>query len=627
MVLFLFLFLLLINIISSSMLFGDGGPVSSRSEADAKSLQTLSRSALESLLAHPETALPLWLCLPGLSAPVPVTITARLESDSLSAHFYLPPEAESGLIPPLQNSPLEPFQAFSATGRVFYQRGFCRSGIIRNESTGANIAFTHVPFRINGKDNEAFAGDLGLLTLEASTTAFLQEPQRVLATPFLPSTLRKTQTSRCPLTDPRLPANDARKEQGEVFVPPPGFSERHLFPFMRTRVGTPQRFDEATFAVPIGAFVLPPVHKLSANKHLPETEKKLQADIRNLTTLLAPGSSLLSQRERVRRRLVPDTVKLNWSRIDDTDLGTGQNQFVFLTLGAGINYFDGPWRSGTSAVPGPRVIIDPLVVNLADIQIYPSYSIDPSEKGEGRLHAINRFQIEETGGQWQLRRNAVSMPIKRRQLVINQLAEDLCRYGLLNTDPTLECGFSFLGKPFRGNPVNNEIRLRDGLSLREWAIAVIVPPGTGEQIRRRLAEIGYDDSSPPNGIPLSEFLIEAPSATDTGFRQAYLEFLLRHTQSPLHPIIHRLRPGSQGRTRPGYQTALQAIDRILKREGFSFLATPRSRKAATCWTEWREAWSKYLEAIFQGRGRTEILHRKNQADQLRPTSFVKGPMP
>ncbi|HNW36605.1 MAG TPA: hypothetical protein PKM25_16830, partial [Candidatus Ozemobacteraceae bacterium] len=306
-------------------------------------------------------------------------------------------------------------------------------------------------------------------------------------------------------------------------------------------------------------------------------------------------------------------------------------QFVFLTLGPGINYFDGPWRKKICALPGPRLIIDPAVVNLADAQIYPSYSIDPPEMGEGRLRAINRFQTGESAPcssktSVSCRRDALSMPFERREKVIRELADVLCRYGLLNDDPALERGFSFMGAEFRGNIVNNEIRLRDGLALREWAIGVIVPPGAAKSTRRRLSAIGFTEESGPGGMPLSEFVIEAPFATDAGFRLAYLELVLRRSQPVLSRIIRRLRPDQapENGIRPGYTSAMHAIDRIIRREGFAFLFHRRSFDASRSWAEWRTAWSEWLEALIRGDDGAACERLRCRVGSLRSKLFCEG---
>lgn len=527
-----------------------------------------SSNDLAALRDRPGAALSAWIALVEGAEPVPVSIVMRPEQNIYSAQLYLPPEYESFLSGAIRMGRIESFGARTSGGKTFYTRGFCRRGIVRDACSGLEIGFTFVPFTVAGRDNPAFGGDLGLLRLEAPAAGLLESPDSLLRVAF------------------------------DRLVPVHGVPVRELYPLMEAKFGMPHRLAGKGFDVPVEALVLPPVHKLSAGKHLREPAKKLDADLKNLVSLLATDSGLLSQRERLRRGLVPDSVKLNWSRIDDTDIGSGQNQFVFLTMGPGINYFDGPWRSKTSVLPGPRVILDPAVVNFADTQIYPSYSIDPTELGEGRLRAINRFQVETADS----RRDAVPMPIERRGQVIRELAEALCRYGLLNDDQTLEAGFTFMGSAFRGNIVNNELRLRDGLSLRDWAIGVIVPPGAAGRARELLSEIGYDDEAGPGGIPLSEFVIEAPFPTDAGFRQAYLELVMRRSLPALYRIIRLLRPAAASRQgiRPGYGCAMKAVDRLIRREGFAFLERERSFEASWRWTGWRTAWSEYREAVFHG---------------------------
>lgn len=541
---------------------------------------------LAALKDRPSAVLGVWITVPGVADPLLVTVIPIAEREAFSACLYLPSEGEPALSQAVRACPPEPFRGYTTGGGLFYERGFCRTGRLRDEDSGIAITFTHVPHEVAGRDNPAFAGDIGLLRLEASMTALLTAPDALLR----PAFGRPVRASTAPA--------------GE------------LYPHMDTRFGFPHRLVAGGFDAPVEACLLPPVHKLSANKNLGTCEEKREADLRDLAALLATDSGLLSQRERLRRRMVPDTVKLDGARIDDTDIGSGQNQFVFLTLGPGINYFDGPWRRREVRLPGPRVILDPAVVNLADAQIYPSYSIDPPDRGEGRLTAINRFQTDSKP----TCREAVPMPASRRSRVIRELAGALCRYGLLNDDPALEKGFIFLGCGFRGNIVNNEIRLRDALSLREWAIAVIVPPGTADRARRLLAGIGFTPENGPGGVPLPDFVIEAPFATDAGFRMAYLEFVLRRSNTVLARLARLLRPsGISGLgIRPGYLPTLKAIDRLIRREGLAFLLQPGALDAARRWGTWRRAWSAWRTAVLNEapeaeqqrlRYRAEILYR------------------
>lgn len=535
----------------------------------AESFLPPTQRELAYLVAHPSAALAIWLRLDAREEPILSTIVLQHENNIYSAQLYLPPECEKSLSAEIRGGNVEPYTACTAGGACFYRRGFCRRGVTRDKASGLEVSYTFVPFALDGRGNPAFAGDLGLLRLEIPASPGAKTLEALIRSAF----------------DEILPARR--------------FPPRELYPLMETRFGMPHRMLSDGFAVPVEAYVLPPVHKLSANKHIDDPKRKLDADLSDLARLLATDSGLLSQRERLRRRLVPDSVKLNWARIDDTDIGSGQNQFVFLTMGPGINYFDGKWRSKTIVMPGPRVVLDPAIVNVADVQIYPSYSIDPPEQGEGRLRAINRFQDEMAGS----RRDAVPMPPDRRRNVLRHLADALCRYGLLNDDPTLEAGFTFMGRAFRGSVVNNEIRLLDGLSLREWAIGVIVPPGAGARARALLSEIGYSDESGPGGIPLSEFVSEAPFPTDAGFRQAYLELVCRRALPAAYRIFRLQRPAaaSGAEIRPGYALAMKAVDRIVRREGAGFLCGRDAADGADRWARWRDAWNEYRETMFWNR--------------------------
>ncbi len=490
------------------------------------------------LASEPASSLVFWVDLAGVADPLPVMVGTASVPGNLALRLHVPARAEPMLRPAVRAATVVPFVTWRADGSEFYRRGWCRRGQLMLPA-GPALSFRHVPFTVAGRPNPAFLADLGYLEIEVPAAV-------------MPGALDEIMT-----------AAFAGRAQGVTG------------PLAGSRFGVPHR--RWVTEPPLPAFILPPIHKLSANKHLLDPQQKLAADLDDLAALLAPRACLLSQSERVRRRLVPPHVRLNWARIDDTDLGSGQNPFVFVTVGPGINYFDGPWGRPDVAMPGPRVIIDPVVAWLVDAQIYPSYSIDPVEKGEGRLATINRFQTDEPAT---FTREIVPMPRARRLRVLAALAEGLCRYGLLNDDPRLDPGFVCMGQRFRGNVVNNEIRLQYGLSLRDLAIGVIVPPGTAASVSARLARVGFIPAANEAG-----FIVEAPTATDAGFRQAYLELVLRRTHPSLHRIASQLRRGAEKRR--GYEVALAAIDRLIRREGMAFLMTPRARQA---WHTW--SWSR-----------------------------------
>lgn len=339
-----------------------------------------------------------------------------------------------------------------------------------------------------------------------------------------------------------------------------------------------------------------PVHKLTMNKHIADWQKKSSLDLKFVDKIMVEKRFLLSQDQRLKLGMVPAFVKLNWERIKETDIGSGQNQLVFLSIGPGINYFDDPWEQARKNIPCPRLIFDNSLYGFKQLQIYPTFSIEPEAIGEGRLAAINHFQANAAISTTVEQRKPVWLPPENRKQVINSIEQGLCDYNLLNDSSELRPGFKLMNKEFNGNIINNEIRIKDAISPMELMRAVIVPPDSRHDYISRYIS-SYRDSSPHwqyiCATRFTDMFIEAPTPDDKGFRAAWLKWHLSFS----HPTLERLLNLAEGKNKPQLPIFIaEKIARLIEKEGLSFFKTPYAKHKAEIESKRLELWCHYLQA-------------------------------
>ncbi|MFZ5952214.1 MAG: hypothetical protein ACOYXC_16040 [Candidatus Rifleibacteriota bacterium] len=351
---------------------------------------------------------------------------------------------------------------------------------------------------------------------------------------------------------------------------------------------------------PVFHNILPPTHKMTINKHIEDWQEKDEKDRQAFFDVLATDEYLLSQDNRLKLGLVPGFVKLNLSRLEHTDIGSGQNQFVFLSIGPGINYFDDPWMAQRRNLPCPRLILHPGVLDFSQIQLYPSFSIDSGETGERRLQAINRFQ-KSMDDSIKVRHPRLPLWISptAEKKFMEELEKRILCYGLTNDSPELYPGFFFFEQSFRGNLINNEIRLHQGISLQAMLCGVIVPPDTAELYRQQYARL-LENSRPHwqfnCGRHFSDLFIEAPTADDAGFRIAYLEWILRRS----NPVLSRLIKACREKSDKALFFIAGKIDKLAAIEGRSFFLTPFFHHYFALEQRKFALWFDYLESLRTG---------------------------
>jgi hypothetical protein len=532
---------------------------------------------------------------------------------------------------------LESFRGFRRDGSVFYKRGFQKRFTWNIPSCGCTVEVSFVPFSIGREVNDAFACDLGELKIIIPSIHLLE--------------------SHC---------NFSQLFHG-VFssdcIVPTSISADGYFLDRSSYSGYARGLIINDLDRILNSGFLLANHKMTLNKHIDNSTQKYCLDMEQCLSFFESGNAVLSQDERLKRAMVPEWVELRPERIPQTDIGTGQNVFVFLSMGSGINYFDDPWKKERQNLPAPRFVYSPLICWMAGNQFYPSYSIDCGGKGAERLNAINSFQTGNTA--------ECSLPVEMdagaREAYLKEMERRLLEYGLLNDSPVLEKGFLFQGKLFTGNIVNNEVRVREFSNIPFETMHLIIPPCIDKSdaetspensmsyfreyekrfIQRRKTKFSSISRIPnisndlnnlaetegipifadtlirrfPGGTPWREYFFQSGQADDKSMRAAYLEIILMRTHAMLARLLRLSRRGwprlstdgsqafengSQGLCRPGYWILAGAMEKIIRKAGMEFFETPQAMIRRGIEAERLKAWYSLLKSLREKRPECEI---------------------
>lgn len=426
----------------------------------------------------------------------------------------------------------------------------------------------YVPHFIKEKPNQAFISDLGYFEASFSTT--VPRPQKLLNQILQSIGSEKTALAKA-------------------------VALNRYYLFRDSYFGPVHFFTPASIAKISQLAHFWPLHKFTMNKHVSDHDKKEKLD-RDMLFEILDEDFLLSQDQRLKLKMVPRQVKLNWSRIDQTDIGSGQNGVIFLSAGPGINYFDDPWRAPRKNLPGPRLIFSKGVYGFKRLQLFPTFSIEPEQAGEARLQAINDFQQIASSAPKHKSRQPLWASQQARHKITGQIEEKLCEYNLLHDSEDLRPGFRLFDRDFKGNIVNNEIRVADGISLRSMLCGMIVPPGTSHKYIN-----AYIQAYRNTGLHwqyncatgFKDLFIEANEPTDKGFRIAWLKWHLNKT----HPGLARILDLAAKAKSPALESIFaEKIARMIQKEGKSFFATVYAKHRARLDSRKLELWCDYLEA-------------------------------
>ncbi|MFZ2960193.1 MAG: hypothetical protein WA705_25200 [Candidatus Ozemobacteraceae bacterium] len=460
-----------------------------------------------------------------------------------------------------------PFSPLKQDGSPLYCRGTAYSGIFPDK-TGGFVEFMYVPHQIAGKANDAFVCDCGYLQLNMP----------------VPEQKKKI---------------DLQAVIEALFAGKAGICQsvklNRYYLYRDNFFGPVDEIDE-TVAKNI---IFGPLHKATRNKGVSDYEEKMEKDHNLVIRLLAHEKFLLSQDKRLKLGKVPGQVKIPARSLDNTDIGSGQNQFVFLSVGSGINYFDDPWLQPRENIPCPRLIFHRDLCGFKLLQVFPTYSIEPREIGEGRLKAINSFQAKENAGP-ESERSIAWPSVDSKISYFSAIEEALCRYGLTNNKPELTPGFTFADRLFRGNLVNNEIRVFQSVPVRDMLTTVIVPGGNalayGDSYKREL-----ENSSPHwefnCGIHYRRLFADAIDSTDKGFRATWLMLQLRESHPALYRVIRLAQ--TKGKTQ-AFLLLADKVANMAARTGRDFFLTSYFRHFRSLDDERNQRWLDYLEAYRTG---------------------------
>ena len=473
------------------------------------------------------------------------------------------------------------YHARKGDGAPFYIRGRALKGSV---SIGHGCALAEVMYvpRFSGtRSNDAFICDLGYLQVDVAGDAVFTSPRADELFETLLAALFKS---------------------GTVTVMEGIELNRYYFNRQNYR-GQVTRLEGELETILGARAMFPATHKVTFYKRVRDWTTRKAKDRVLCLQLLRHDYPLLSQDERVKQGMVPAAFNLNPATLHNSDMAAGQNIHVFLTLGPGINYFDDPWREERRNVPGPRFVYSRAVYFFRRLQVYPSYSIAPLKSGVYRFDAINQYQVsdDDLPHPAEAAREPVYMDMSRRMAVLQSLTKSLLDYGLLNDTAELNPGFTFRGKRFRGNVVNNEVRLFNASYPVFETMALIVPAAMKAEYMAGYEEMMRLHGAPRfiNGIHYEDYFIEAPLSTDAGMRMAYLELLLRESDRLMFRLLRRSR-GSKRSVRPGYFVLAKICERLIRSEGIVFFTGPHARWLSERKKHYMAAYLDYLEAVRIG---------------------------
>lgn len=267
----------------------------------------------------------------------------RYHDKNYILHTNLNENEESLLDPVIFAGKTDLFSPTKQNKEALYRKGHAFNSKVLSKS-GAEHHLQYVPHRFAGTANNAFISDLGYLHLTVATTQLNKKSE--LASIFA-----------------QLFGKNARIcEQVRL-------NRYYLF---RDNYYGPVEFIKDRTS---DRLIFLPVHKATLNKSVSDWQEKAEKDRTLTIDLIAREKFLFSQDMRLKLGMVPGFVKINWQYIDNTDIGSGQNHLVFLSSGAGINYFDDPWQQARKNLPCPRLYFHRDLCNLERVQLYPTYSI------------------------------------------------------------------------------------------------------------------------------------------------------------------------------------------------------------------------------------------------------------
>ncbi len=482
------------------------------------------------------------------------------------------------------------YKTYKKSGAVFYSRG---KAFNFNFKAGADVIceVTYIPYKINGRENDAFISDRGFLRFIVKNSPAADSIR--LSNALLDRLLGRVFKDGAVRLKSKVKYNQYYHDRYDYF----GYVNRMV----------PARPSAAP-----SDFLLYPTHKITYNRNISDRAEKNSRDMRLAVSFLRRDYPLISQDIRAKNSLVEDHISLDMSKLPQTDIGSGQNTYVYLSYGPGINYYDSPYLKTNDNFPSPRFIFDKNELSREDAQFYPKNSWESFGTGISRFNEINYFQdflsVEPPGGPGAFENyphyeEPGFMAPDKRLAYLSELNDKITDYGLLNDTGELIFRFDFFSQTHRGNVVNNELRTGGAVYPAFSSAALIVAPGTGGEYIKTYEEFMKKYGLPEfiGGAHYRDYFIEADECSDYGMRAAYLKYLISRTNPELNRLANsfaaHVKTDVRGKNRPGYRVFMNACENIIKKDKAEFFGGAAAKSASRMHGELKEAFYDYLHAV------------------------------
>ena len=561
-------------------------------ELSKKYVQKAGADFFDSLQARPASPRAIFIDAAGEKDPVILYAMFSETGRKLYLFGKLPPGVEKNISADfVARSSRDRFRTKRKDGSIFYERGKCLSASFET-GPGLKFASVYVPYsddpetfgKPEKKEPEAFISDRGYIELSCPYDEFIkggdagERLMKLLRFVFKPGKL---------------------KLSGSVEYNRYYFDRPDMFGFVNPLIAPPDNKTAAPFFLS---------HKMTQNRRMINNAEKAERDARDAVRYISADYPLISQDTRVKIGAVEAGINLDLKDAGQTDIGSGQNTFVYLSYGPGINYYDAPYGARGAAEMSPRFIFSADLLNIRDAQFYPKNSWETCGTGIARYNEINAFQsnILAAGEFSRVPEfpEPAYMAAVTRVRYLREAASAIFRYGILNDTQELLMDFDFAGMVHRGNPVNNEVRVSGAVYPAYSSRALIVPAGRKqlylnlfeEELKKRRV------SRFPGGTYYRDYFIEATCTGEAGMRAAYLEYLLFSTDRALFGFVRAAREaGRHG----AYLLTARSAAKIIEKAGPDFFETAGAKARRAELSKCEAAYYDYLEAVRCGRSGRE----------------------
>lgn len=529
-----------------------------------------------------------------------VVIYARYTKPNFILNAKLPAALEKFIKPAIFTAESFEFKTFKKNGELFYSHG--KAFYYKSDAKSkAAYEIIYVPYKINGRENDAFICDRGFLKITVNARKNLTENS-------LNELFGNVFSERAVKIKKTVKYNQYYYERYDYF----GYVNR------RALSARSFETNEALFY---------PTHKITFNRNISGRREKHLADLRLAILFLKGNYPLISQDTRAKTSGVKGDISLDPAKLDQTDIGSGQNTYIYLSYGPGINYYDCPYLKDSGNFPSPRFIFDKNEVLREEAQFYPKNSWETSGRGIFRFYEINFFQaylsskIKKEDGwteNYPAYEEPIFMALDKRFAYLHELNGKLINYGLLNDTKELILNFDFLSQKHLGNIINNELRTAYAVYPAFSSSALIIAPGTKNEYIKAYEESIKKDGQPEYicGTHYLDYFLEAHECSDFGMRAAYLKYLISRTDPYLNRLANSFVTNKNiaggEKIRPGYGLFMKACAKLIQKEKDVFFNSKTAKLSAGIQNEAKEAFYDYLYAV-----------RANKPQNIQKKSFLR----